>query len=291
MAEYLSPPTNELPSIDEQYTNLVEEILSKGIEKTDPQGPGNFSLHGAALRFDLSTGRYPLLGLRDLKGSRKAMAEELFWIMNGSTNVHDLQKEGVHIWDQWADATKKDFPDYPEGSLGRVYGAQWRTFNGGGPEPVDQLNEAMRLLKVNPDSRRIVISVWNPYDINHVFISPCIRYLQFHHAQGKLGLSVIQGSADVPVGVPFDIAEYALFLRMVAQVNKMQPTALDYHLVDAHIYRNQISFMEELLKRDPTPEPTLEITSKPNSIFGFKRQDFQLVGYAPHPKMDIAVDL
>ena len=284
-------PKSTTLSIDKQYRDLVKEILTKGEEKTDPQGVGNLSLHGPTLKFDLSTGSYPLLGLRDLKGSRKAMAEELFWIMSGSTNVADLHKVGVHIWDQWAEATKKDFPKYPEGSLGPVYGKQWRAFNGGGPKPVDQLAEAIRLLKENPNSRRIVISVWNPYDINQVFISPCIRYLQFHHANGKLGLTVIQGSADVPVGVPFDIAEYALLLKMVAQVSNMKPATLDYHLVDAHIYKNQIPVMKELIKRGLTPQPILNITSQPKNIFGFKREDFELVGYDPHPKMDIPVAL
>lgn len=282
---------SETSSVDKQYAELVQKILTEGKEKTDPQGVGNFSIHGHTLRFNLSSGHYPLLGLRDLSGSRKAMAEELFWIMSGNTNVSDLHKVGVHLWDQWAVATKKDFPDYPEGDLGPVYGKQWRAFNGGGPKPVDQLVEAMRLLKENPNSRRIVITVWNPYDINQVFISPCIRYLQFHHAQGNLGLTVIQGSADVPVGVPFDIAEYALLLRMVAQVNKMQPAVLDYHLVDAHIYKDQVQAMKDLALRAPTPEPTLDITSQPDSIFGFKREDFKLEGYTPHPKMDIAVAL
>lgn len=286
--EYIIHLVAEHPpqSIDQQYRKLVKTILTEGEEKTDPQGPGNFSLHGYTLTFDLSDGGYPLLGLRDLKGSRKAMAEELFWIMSGSTNVNDLHKEGVHIWDQWADATKKDYPEYPDGSLGPVYGKQWRDFGG-----VDQLKETMRLLKENPDSRRIVINVWNPIDVPKVFIVPCIRYLQFHHANGKLGLSVLQGSADVPVGLPFDIAEYALFLRMMAQVNNMTPAKLDYHLVDAHIYKNQVTEMEELLQRTPTKQPTLNITSQPEDIFGFKRSDFELVGYEPHPKMDIAVDL
>lgn len=281
----------EYQSVDEQYHSLVQKILTEGQEKTDPQGIGNLSIHGHTLNFDLSTGRYPLLGLRDLRGSRKAMAEELFWIMSGSTNVADLHKEGVHIWDQWAEATKKDFPEYPEGDLGPVYGKQWRAFDGGGAEPIDQLKEVMRLLRETPDSRRIVISVWNPYDVTQVFIAPCIRYLQFHHARGRLGLTVIQGSADVPIGIPFDIAEYALFLRMAAQVNKMQPALLDYHLVDTHIYKDQIPNMEELLKRELTPEPTLNLLSRPDSIFGFKRQDFELIGYNPHPKMDMPVAL
>ncbi len=279
--------------IDEQYRKLVQTILTKGKKKPDVQGVGNLSVHGYHLEFDLSNGEHPLLGLRDLSGSRKGMTEELFWIMSGSTNVKDLHKENVHFWDQWAEATHTPeyFPQYPEGDLGPVYGKQWRAFNGGGPEPVDQLSEAMRLLRESPDSRRIVISVWNPYDINQVFIAPCIRYLQFHHAEGNLGLTVVQGSADVPIGVPFDIPEYATFLRMAAHVNNMRPTKLDYHLVDAHIYINQIPAMEELLGRKSTPQPTLTITSKPENIFGFKRQDFKLEGYQPHPKMDIPVAL
>jgi len=278
-------------SIDEQYLQLVDEILTYGGDKPDVQRVGNLSLHGPRLMFDLSAHYFPLIGLRDLRGSRKAMAEELFWIMSGSTNVLDLHKKGVHIWDQWADATKKDFPDYSDGDLGPVYGKQWRAFDGGGSRPVDQLVEVLRLLKENPDSRRLVITVWNPVDINRVFIAPCIRYLQFHHAQGRLGLTVIQGSADVPVGVPFDIAEYALFLRMVAQVSKMRPALLDYHLVDAHIYLNQIPAMKDLLKRKPTEQPILNITSGTDDIFKFTREDFELVGYDPHPKMSIPVAL
>lgn len=277
--------------IDEQYRMLVQAILTRGLEKSDPQGVGNYSIHGYELVYDLSEGRFPLLGLRDLRGSRKAMAQELFWIMSGSTNVHDLQKEDVHIWDQWANATKEYFPEYADGELGPVYGKQWRAFEGGGPEPIDQLLEAMRLLRENPDSRRIVITVWNPYDTNRVFISPCIRYLQFHHAQGKLGLTIIQGSADVGVGVPFDTAQYALFLLMVAKVNGMQPALLHHILVDAHIYKNQIPCIQELLQRDTTQEPIMAIHSKPNSIFDFKRQDFELIGYNPHHRMNIPVAL
>ncbi len=276
----------QLPSWDEQYKGLVQKILTEGRKKGDPQGVGNLTVHGHTFRLDLSDGKFPLLGLRDLKGSRKAMMEELFWIMSGSTNVKDLHKENVHFWDQWAEATKKDFPQYDEGELGPVYGKQWRKFNAGGPEPVDQLGQVNKLLESNPNSRRMVISVWNPYDIDQVFISPCIRYLQFHHADGHLGLTVVQGSADVPVGVPFDVAEYATFLRMMAKVHKMQPSILDYHLVDAHIYLNQIDSMQELIKRESKPEPKLVITSQPKTIFEFKREDFKLEEYDPHPKMN-----
>ncbi len=279
----------KLASWDEQYKTLVQKILDEGQEKTDPQGVGNYTYHGHTFRFDLSEGNYPFLQLRDLKGSRKAMLEELFWIMSGSTNVKDLHKENVHFWDQWADATKKDFPDYPEGELGPVYGKLWRAF---GTEKFDQLNYVDNLLKTNPDSRRIVISVWDPPSLDKVWISPCIRYLQFHHANGNLGLSVLQGSADVPVGIPFDVAEYASFLFMMAKVHRMKPAALDYHLVDAHIYKDQVENMRELVKRPSKPDPKLLITASPDSIFGFKRGDFEVQEYDPHPAMkDIPVAL
>lgn len=281
-----------LPSWDEQYKTLVNKILNEGTQKGDPQGVGNKTIHGHTFRIDMSDGKYPLLQLRDLKGSRKAMMEELFWIMSGSTNVKDLHKENVHFWDDWATATKKDYPEYEEGSLGPTYGKLWRDFDGSGEKSGDQLAEVLRLLKTDPDTRRMVISVWNPIAVPKVWITPCIRYLQFHHADGKLGLSVVQGSADVALGIPFDVAEYAAFLRMMAQVNNMKAATLDYHLVDAHIYMNQIDNMNELVTRESKPEPKLIINSKPASIFDFKRQDFELEGYDPHPSMkDIPVAL
>lgn len=297
-AEIGSPEQQErrFPTIDDQYRAIVRTILTEGERKGDPQGVGNLSCHGLTLEYDLSKGEIPILGLRDLRGARKAMAEELFWIMSGSTNVHDLNKVGVHIWDQWAEATQDwvrqgKLPPYPEGELGPVYGKQWRALEAGDGQTYDQLAEVMRLLRTNPDSRRTAISVWNPADNEKVFIAPCIRYLQFHHAQGKLGLTIVQGSADVAIGVPFDTTEYALFLMMVARINGMQPAKFQHVLVDAHIYENQIPHMEELLQRAPTPPATLTIDAMPQDVFGFKREDFKLSGYLPHPKMDIPVAL
>lgn len=276
--------------VDDQYRQLVKTILARGQEKSDPQGVGNLSINGYHLQYDLSTGRFPLLGLRDLGGSWKTIVGELLWFIKGSTNTVDLHKEGIHLWDVWADATQKDF-DYPPGELGPIYGKQWRAFDGGGPEPVDQLIENMRLLKTNPDSRRIAVSAWNPYQINRVFVSPCIRYFQFHHAQNELGLSFVQGSADVAVGVPFDTAEYALLLLMAAKVNNMQPKILNHFIVDGHIYKDQIPKMQELVERKTSREPSVVIHSQPDSILDYKREDFELTGYEPSEKMKIPVAL
>lgn len=276
--------------VDEQYRRLVQRVLTEGVEKTDPQGVGNFSIHGHMLTYDLSTGKFPLIGLRDLSGSWKVIVGELLWFIQGSTNTADLHKNGIKLWDQWAEATQKEF-GYLPGELGPIYGKQWRAFDGGGPKPIDQLLEAMRLLKTNSDSRRIAVSVWNPHDVNKVFISPCIRYFQFHHANGKLGLSFVQGSADVGVGVPFDTAEYALLLFMVAKVNNMQPGLLNHFIVDGHIYKNQMSAMRELVIRLTTPEPRVIIHSNPTNILDFELKDFELADYNPHPRVKIPVAL
>ncbi len=280
----------DLPSVDEQYKSLIQKILTEGKQKTDPQGVGNLSIHGYELVYDLSKGTIPLIGLRDLSGSWRAIVGELLWIMSGSTNVQDLNQYGVHIWDKWAVATQKEF-GYLEGELGPTYGAQWRHFKGGGTETADQLLEASRLLKENPDSRRIAISAWNPNDIKKVFVSPCIRYLQFHHAENELGLTVIQGSADVPLGVPFDTVEYSLLLLMAAKVHNMQPKFLKHVLVDAHIYMDQIQSMQELVQRESKVEPKLIINANPPNILDFKIEDFELVDYKPHPKIKVPAAL
>lgn len=276
------------PSVDKQYRDLVQKILLEGQEKTDPQGVGNLSVHGHMFTFDLSTGRFPLLGLRDLRdrqGSFKSLPGELLWFIEGSTNVADLHKRGVHFWDPWVKPTQNEF-GYPEGELGPIYGKQWRDFEG-----VDQLAKAMSLLSENPDSRRIAVTAWHPRDINKVFVAPCIRYFQYHHAQGRLGLSIVQGSADIGVGVPFDNAEYALLLLMTARVHNMQPGLLNHFLIDAHIYKNHLDAMRELIKRKETPEPSVVINSHPPSIFEFNQEDFELVNYQPHPMMRLRAAL
>lgn len=280
---------NLFPLVDDQYRRLVQRILTEGVEKSDPQGVGNFSIHGHELKYDLSTGTFPLIGLRDYGRSWKAMVGELLWFVNGSTNTADLHKDGIKLWDQWVEPTQREF-GYPEGELGPIYGKQWRAFSAGGGVIVDQLLETMRLLRENPDSRRIVISVWNPKEINEVFIAPCIRYIQFHHAQGRLGMTVLQGSGDVGVGVPWDTAQYALLLLMAAKVNGMQPGVFNHYITDAHIYKNQIPAMQELIQRKSTPEPRVVIRYQPNSILDFKIEDFELVDYHPNEKMNVPVN-
>lgn len=280
-------PEHKFQSVDQQYRKLVKRILTEGVEKTDPQKVGNLSINGHLMSFDLSGGTLPLLGLRDLsdkQGTIKAIIGELMWFIEGDTNAKGLHNRGIHFWDPWMEPTQKEF-GYPEGELGPIYGKQWRAFAGGGKDTVDQLTEAMRLLKENPDSRRIAVTAWNPKEINEVFVAPCIRYFQFHHAQGVLGMSVVQGSADVGVGVPFDTAEYALLLLMAAKVNNMKPGILNHFLIDAHIYKDHVNEMKGLIRRKATEQPKMIIHSDPKSIFDFKEEDFELVNYHPNPRL------
>lgn len=273
-----------------EYLTLVDEVLTRGKEKTDPQKVGNISIAGHTMTFDLSDGQFPLVTVRDMSGSWRAIVGELLWYIRGSTNVQDLQAEGIHIWDQWAEVTQKEY-GYQQGELGPIYGKQWRAFDGGGEEPVDQLGEAMGLLRTNPDSRRIIVTSWNPSQVDRVFIAPCHCFFQFHHAQGELSLNLFQRSGDVPVGIPFDTAEYALLLTMVAKLNNMTPKYLNHFIGDAHIYKDQIKHMKELLKREPKSPPKVDIRPGVPTIFDYKYQDFTLVGYESHPKMKIPVAL
>ncbi len=277
-------------SAEHQYLQLIDKVLTKGKEKTDPQGVGNLSIPGYTMQFDLSDGKFPLITVRDMKGSWKAMVGELLWFISGSTNVADLHKQGVKLWDQWAEASEKEM-SYPPGELGPIYGKQWREFNGGGKEPVDQLTEAMKLLKDNPDSRRIIVSSWNPTDAEKVFVAPCHCFFQFHHAQNELSLNLFQRSGDVPVGIPFNIAEYSLLLMMVAKINNMEPKYLSHFIGDAHIYKDQIPYMDDLLNREPKPAPQVEIQSDATTIYDYRHQDFTLKNYDPHPKVKIPVAL
>lgn len=283
--------SEKYPSIDQQYGVLVQKILTEGIEKTDPQGVGNLSICGYTLRYDLSAGRFPLLSLRNLKDSWKPIVGELLLYISGNTNISSLREQGIHFLDKWADATQKQF-GYPPGELGPTYSKQWRAYNAGEPAPIDQLAENMKLLVTNPDSRRIATSAWNPGDIKKVFVAPCIRYFQFYHAQNKLSLAFVHGSADVGAGVPFDTAQYALILLMAAKVNNMQPKELVHFMVDAHLYKDQLPHMEELIKREPKQEPRVVIKSKATNLFEFKIDDFELVDYDDsNPKMKIPVAL
>ena len=273
-----------------QYLDLVDYVLKNGAQKTDPQKVGNIAVCGYQMRFDLADG-FPLITTRSMKGSWKAMVHELLWILSGSTRIADLNKNNVHLWDMWATPEICAPLGLEAGDLGPVYGKQWRAFDGGGEQPVDQIQKVVDDLKTNPDSRRLVVSAWNPVDVEKVFVAPCHCFFKFFHAQGELSLHVFQRSADVPVGVPFDIAEYALFLMMMAQVVGLKHKDLVYTLSDTHIYLNQIEPVKELLNRDPRPPPKVTLNPAVKDIFDFTFEDFSLSDYDPHPPFKIPVAL
>ncbi|OGZ96882.1 MAG: thymidylate synthase [Candidatus Sungbacteria bacterium RIFCSPLOWO2_02_FULL_54_10] len=273
-----------------QYLDLVAHILANGAQKTDPQKVGNIAVCGYQMRFDLDDG-FPLITTRSMKGSWKAMVHELLWILSGSTKIADLNKNNVHLWDIWATPEICAPLGLEAGDLGPIYGKQWRAFDGGGEKPVDQIQKVVDDLKHNPDSRRLVVSAWNPVDVEKVFVAPCHCFFKFFHAQGELSLHVFQRSADVPVGVPFDIAEYALLLMMMAQVTDLKPKDLIYTLSDTHIYLNQIEPIKELLNRDPRPLPNVTLNPAVKNIFDFTFEDFSLTDYDPHPPFKIPVAL
>lgn len=273
-----------------QYLDLVEHVLKNGQRKTDPQKIGNIAVLGYQMRFNLEDG-FPLITTRSMKGSFKAMVYELLWFLTGSTRVEDLQKNNVHIWDRWATPEICASLGLEPGDLGPIYGKQWRAFNGGGEKPIDQIANLIRDLKTNPDSRRLIVSAWNPAEVDKVFVAPCHSFFKFFHAQGELSLHLFQRSADVPIGVPFDIAEYALLLMMVAQVVGLKPKEFVHTLSDTHIYLDQIDAMKELVQREPRALPRVRINPDVKDIFSFKFEDFELVGYDSHPPMKIPVGL
>lgn len=273
-----------------QYLELVNHVLTRGKRKTDPQKVGNIAICGYQMRFNLDEG-FPLITTRSMKGSWRAMVHELLWILSGSTKLADLHKNNVHIWDIWGTPEICEPLGLEPGDLGPIYGKQWRAFNGGGPEPIDQIARLIGDLKTSPDSRRLVVTAWNPAEIDKVFVAPCHCFFKFFHAQGELSLHLFQRSADVPVGVPFDIAEYALLLLMVAQVTGLKAKEFIHTLSDTHIYLDQIEPMRELLTREPRPLPTVRLNPEVKNIFDFKFEDFTLEDYNPHPPMKIPVAL
>lgn len=273
-----------------QYLDLVKHVLEKGKKKTDPQGVGNLAVCGYQMRFDMEDG-FPFITTRSLKGSWKSMVHELLWFLSGSTNVADLNKNDVHFWDIWATPEVSGKMGYPPGELGPIYGKQWRAFNGGGDKPVDQISRLIEDLKSNPDSRRLIVSSWNPVDADRVFVAPCHCFFKFFHAEGELSLHLFQRSADVPIGVPFNIAEYSLLLMMVAQVTGLKAKEFVHTLSDTHIYLDQVDAMKELITREPQALPRVKINPNIKNIFDFKYEDFELVDYNPLPSMKIPVAL
>jgi len=275
---------------EQQYLDLVRDILENGQKKSDPQKVGNLAVCGRQMRFNLEDG-FPLITTRSMKGSWKAMVYELLWFLSGSTKLEDLHKNDVHLWDIWGTPEICKSLGLEPGDLGPIYGKQWRAFDGGGEKPVDQIQRLIDDLKGNPDSRRLIVSSWNPVDADRVFVAPCHCFFKFFHADGELSLHLFQRSGDVPIGIPFNIAEYSLLLMMVAQVTGLKAKEFVHTISDAHIYLDQIDVMKELLTRDTKPLPKVKLNPNVKNIFDFKFEDFTLEDYDSHPKIKIPVGL
>lgn len=262
-----------------QYLDLLRRILDEGVQKGDRTGTGTKSVFGHQMRFDLSEG-FPLLTTKKLH--LKSIIHELLWFLNGDTNVKYLQDNGVRIWNEWADEN---------GDLGHVYGYQWRSwpdYNGG---HIDQISEVVRQIKEQPDSRRIIVSAWNVADLDKMNLPPCHLLFQFYVAGGRLSLQLYQRSADTFLGVPFNIASYALLLQMMAQVTGLQPGEFIHTTGDTHLYLNHLEQAELQLRRTPRPLPRMVINPDVKSIFDFRFDDFKLENYDPWPHIPAAVSV
>jgi thymidylate synthase len=261
------------------YLDLLSLVLDYGRFKPDRTGTGTYSVFGAQARFDLSQG-FPLLTTKKLH--LKSIIHELLWFLAGDTNVGYLRKNGVTIWDEWADA---------EGNLGRVYGAQWRSWQTGDGRTVDQISDVIAQIRKNPDSRRLIVSAWNPGEVSQMALPPCHALFQFFVLDGRLSCQLYQRSADLFLGVPFNIASYALLTMMVAQVTGLTPGDFVHTFGDLHLYANHLDQTREQLTREPRPLPTMTLNPAVHDIFGFRYEDFTLSNYDPHPaiKAPIAV--
>ena len=254
-----------------QYLDLLNRILTEGTEKHDRTGTGTISIFGNQMRFDMSQG-FPLLTTKKLH--LKSIIYELLWFLRGDTNVHYLQEHGVRIWNEWADA---------DGELGPVYGHQWRSWPTPDGSHIDQITNVVNQIKTTPDSRRMIVSAWNAADIEQMHLPPCHCLFQFYVADGKLSLQLYQRSADTFLGVPFNIASYALLLQMMAQVCGLQPGEFIHTTGDTHIYLNHLEQVKLQLTRTPRPLPRMRLNPDVKDIFSFKYEDFQLEGYDPWP--------
>ena len=254
-----------------QYHELMRRILDEGVEKSDRTGTGTLSVFGHQTRFDLSEG-FPALTTKKLH--LRSIIHELLWFLQGDTNIAYLKENGVRIWDEWADE---------DGNLGPVYGYQWRSWPAPNGEHIDQISQVIDQIKNNPDSRRIIVSAWNVGEIPNMALPPCHAFFQFYVADGKLSCQLYQRSADVFLGVPFNIASYSLLTLMVAQVCDLEPGDFVHTLGDAHLYTNHLEQTELQLSRDFRPLPTMKINPEVKDIFSFKYEDFTLENYDPHP--------
>ncbi|MFZ9130572.1 MAG: thymidylate synthase [Methylophilaceae bacterium] len=255
----------------QQYLNLLNHVMNHGDKKNDRTGTGTLSIFGYQMRFDLSE-KFPLLTTK--KVHLKSVIYELLWFLKGSTNIKYLQDNGVSIWDEWADE---------HGDLGPVYGSQWRSWRTHDNRSIDQIEKLISDLKTNPDSRRLIVSAWNVAEIENMKLPPCHCFFQFYVANNKLSCQLYQRSADIFLGVPFNIASYALLTLMIAQVVNLEPGEFVHTLGDAHIYSNHFDQVNEQLKRQPKELPTIHINSNVKNIFDFKFEDFKLSDYDPYP--------
>ncbi len=259
------------------YLDLMRHVLEHGTQKSDRTGTGTLSVFGWQMRYDLAAG-FPLVTTK--KCHLRSILHELLWFLQGDTNIKYLKENGVSIWDEWADE---------HGNLGPVYGHQWRSW----PKPdggtIDQISEVVHALKTDPDSRRIIVSAWNVAELDKMALAPCHAFFQFYVADGKLSCQLYQRSADIFLGVPFNIASYALLTLMMAQVTGLKPGDFVHTLGDAHLYSNHLNQAREQLSREPRALPTMTLNPEVKDIFAFRFEDFTLTGYDPHPAIKAPV--
>lgn len=261
----------------QQYLDLMRHVLEHGVKKEDRTGTGTVSVFGYQSRYDLQQG-FPLVTTKKLH--LRSILHELLWFLRGDTNTRYLKDNGVSIWDEWADEN---------GNLGPVYGAQWRSWPAASGQSIDQISQIIDQIKNNPDSRRIIVSAWNVGEIENMALPPCHAFFQFYVAEGKLSCQLYQRSADIFLGVPFNIASYALLTMMVAQVTGLEVGDFVHTLGDAHLYQNHLTQTQEQLSRTPRNLPTMTLNPQRNSIFDFVFDDFALTDYDPHPHIKAPV--
>jgi len=260
-----------------QYHDLMKEVLAKGVQKSDRTGTGTISVFGHQMRFNLADG-FPMVTTKKLH--LKSIIYELLWFLKGSTNNNWLKERGVSIWNEWA---------APDGELGPIYGYQWRSWPAPNGKHIDQISEVVETIKKNPDSRRIIVSAWNVADIPHMALAPCHAFFQFYVADGKLSCQLYQRSADIFLGVPFNIASYALLTHMMAQQCNLEVGDFIWTGGDCHLYSNHLEQVDLQLSRDFFPLPKLNILRKPDSIFDYEFEDFEILGYESHPHIKAPV--
>jgi len=260
-----------------QYLDLMQHVLDRGVRKEDRTGTGTLSVFGYQMRFDLAAG-FPAVTTKKLH--LRSIIHELLWFLSGDTNIRYLRDNGVSIWDEWADEN---------GDLGPVYGYQWRSWPAADGRHIDQISQVLDQLRNNPDSRRIIVSAWNVGDIDNMALPPCHAFFQFYVAAGRLSCQLYQRSADIFLGVPFNIASYALLTMMMAQATGLQPGEFVHTLGDAHLYANHLEQARMQLQREPRPLPSMKINPDVKDLFAFRFEDFELLDYDPHPHIKAPV--